>query len=436
MERVLTADVRNHIGETINLRGWVHRIRGMKGFSFLILRDRAGLIQVIVDEGVRPASEIDVEAAVSVTGTVKADERAKAGAEVQAASVEILSPALDRPPIELNKRDHEVNAAIDVILEHRAVCLRNLRLRAPFTVQAHIVNAFRDQLWADGFIEIHTPKIVSQGTEGGTSLFRMKYFEQDAYLAQSPQFYKQMMVGSGYERVYEVGFVYRAEEHNTVRHLNEYLSLDFEMGFIDSFVDIMKQEERVIRAILGRIADNCAEELEMFGVSLPVIPEGGIPIVRLAEGKEAIASKYGWQKEGGGHDLDPEGERLISRWAADEYGSDFVFLTHYPVSVRPMYTMPDPDAPELTLSFDLLMRGTEITTGGQRIHDYNMFVENMRRFGQDPDNYGFYLEVFKYGMPPHGGLGLGAERITMQLLGLSNVREASLFPRDRTRVSP
>jgi nondiscriminating aspartyl-tRNA synthetase len=258
----------------------------------------------------------------------------------------------------------------------------------------------------------------------------VQYFERTAYLAQSPQFYKQMLVGAGFERVFEVGPVYRAEPHSTTRHLNEYISLDIEMGFIESEQDLLALEARLLRHMFARVRERCARELAIYGATVPDVPER-IPQITFADAQKILREQFNKHT-----DLDPESERLLCRYAQEELGSELLFVTHYPKEKRPMYAMPDPENPALTRSFDLLYKGVEITTGGQRIHEYERLVESMRGRGLDPANFEFYLEVFKYGMPPHGGFAIGAERLTMQLLNLSNVREASFFPRDRTRLTP
>lgn len=436
MERVLTSEAKAHVGKRAAFAGWVHRVRKMKGFSFLVLRDRAGLLQCVVDDAVVPDPlALRHETCVELVGTVREDARAPRGAELAVEEMRVVAPCLEeRPPFELNLKDHKVTAALDVVLEHRAVSLRNVRLGAVFRIQNEIVWAFRTYLREHGFTEIRTPKIVASGTEGGTALFRVEYFEREAFLAQSPQFYKQMLVGAGYERVFETGFVYRAEEHNTTRHLNEYYSLDFEMGFIRDEHDVMDMESELLAFVFDHLRESCGEWLALFGAVPPRV-EGPIPRLRLDEARRILADRYG-KRYPEGADLDPEGERLISRYAEEELGTELVFLTHYPVAKRPMYTMPDPDDPTLTRSFDLIYKGLEITTGGQRIHDHDQLAESIRARGLDPRDFEFYLEIFRYGMPPHGGLAIGLERITAQLLGLGNVREAAFFPRDRTRITP
>ena len=272
---------------------------------------------------------------------------------------------------------------------------------------------------------------MSEGAEGGTELFKIKYFEKTAYLAQSPQFYKQMMVGAGFERVFEVAHVYRAEEHNTSRHLNEYVSMDLEFGFIENEYDIMDLEEELIKYILNSVEGKGIKYLELLKAKLPKIHED-IPKIELKEAIKIIENKY--NKKGLEGDLDPEAEKLICKYAREELGCDFIFITNYPRKKRPMYTMPLGE--EGTRSFDLLFRGVEITSGGQRIHNYNMLISSMKEKGLNPNDYEGYIEIFKYGMPKHGGLGIGLERLTVQLLNLSNIREASLIPRDRTRITP
>jgi len=318
-------------------------------------------------------------------------------------------------------------------LKHRAISLRNPEIRSVFKVQAEIMTAFRDFLMDRGFTEISTPKIVSSATEGGAELFPVQYFEQKAYLAQSPQLYKQIMVGSGFERVFEVGKAYRAENHNTARHINEFISLDYEMGFIEDEQDVMRMEVELLRYMFERVRETCSEELKTYDAQVPEITE--IPQIQLMEAKEKLKELYGATNSEEG-DLNPEEERKLCEYSQREYGSELIYVTHYPRSKRPAYAMPDSEDPALTRSFDLLFRGLEITTGGQRIHEYDLLVESFRSRGLDIADFGSYLEAFKYGMPPHGGLAIGAERLTMKLLGLKNIREACLFPRDRTRLTP
>jgi len=345
----------------------------------------------------------------------------------------IISQPVEPPPIAINSKDIYSTARLDTLLKHRAISLRNPEIRAIFKVQAEITAAFRNFCIQQDFTEISTPKIVSCATEGGSELFPVQYFEQKAYLAQSPQLYKQMMVGSGMERVFEVGKAYRAESHNTARHINEFVSLDYEMGFIEDEQDVIQMEVELLKHTFRHVRETCADELEMYNVSAPEITE--IPQIRLAEAKEKMRQLHGIS-DGVEGDLTPDEERKLCEYTYREYGSELVYVTYYPRSKRPAYAMPDNEDPNLTRSFDLLFRGLEVTTGGQRIHQYDLLVESLQNRGLDIADFESYLEAFKYGMPPHGGLAIGAERLTMKLLKLKNIREACLFPRDRTRLEP
>jgi nondiscriminating aspartyl-tRNA synthetase len=431
MERTLARNVKDHIGKEIMLKGWIHQIRPVGKIKFVILRDRTGIVQTIVLNKEIDISNVERESVVTIYGKPKTEKQAPGGFEVEVTGIEIIEKAQSPLPFEVNRATELTNVKIDTILDHRPFSLRNPELASIFRVQAEIVRAFAEFMRADGFLEIHTSKIISAGTEGGTNLFPIQYFEQTAYLAQSPQFYKQMMVGAGYERVFEVGFVYRAEDHATSRHINEYLSLDFEMGFIESEQDVINEEIRLLKFMFDSIRKNCAEELKLHNAELPEIDT--IPQLRLSEAIKIIKEKFNKKMETE-NDLAPEGERLICEYTKQEFNSDLVYITYYPANARPFYTMPDGTG--LTKGFDLLYKGMEVTTGSQRINNYQMLVDNMRKFGLKPESFEFYLEIFKYGMPPHGGLAIGTERLTQQILNLKNVREASLFPRDRYRLTP
>jgi nondiscriminating aspartyl-tRNA synthetase len=428
MKRVLAEQLKNHINEEVLIKGWIARIRKLKSVTFLILRDRTGMVQCIAANDFMETRALKLETVVSIIGNVAPGNNSYNPFEVQIKSMEVLSEVTEELPIEINKKDLEVN--LDVMLNNRVLSLRHEKKKAIFKVQNIIVDTFREFLKGEGFTEMFTPKIVAEGAEGGSEFFSVKYFEKTAYLTQSPQFYKQMMVGAGFERVFEIGHAYRAEEHNTNRHLNEYVSMDLEMGFIDGFEDIMDLEESFIRYMLQILNERGTKYIELLGASLPII-ENEIPRIKFNDALNILNTRYNKILSG---DLDPEGERLICSYVKEEFNSDFVFLTHYPREKRPMYTMPSGEIE--TKSFDLLFRGIEITTGGQRIHNYNILIDNIRFKGLNPDNYQYYLSSFKYGMPPHGGLAIGLERLTAMILGLSNVRETSLFPRDRTRLQP
>ena len=410
----------------VTLHGMVHALRDLGGVTVLTLRTREGLIQCVCPrrpEGVRE------ECAVSVSGLLRPEARAPGGAELAEARCTVLSWPAAPPPVPLSKKS---SVSLDTELTLRPVTLRAPRARAVFRIQAAICRAFREFLQEEGFTEIHTPKLGRAGAEGGSSQFRVDYFGRKAVLAQSPQLYKQVMVGV-FERVYEIGPVFRAEKHATQRHLNEYTSLDLEMGFLHSFTDLMALEQGFLRRLVALLRQEYAGELALLGAELPDAEH--IPAVRFDEAKRLAAEAYGYAIREP-YDLEPEEEQHIGRYAKEVWGSDFVFVTHYPGRKRPFYTMDDPEDPRYTLSFDLLFRGMEITTGGQRIHNYGQQVEKLKARGMEPEDFSGYLLFHKHGAPPHGGLGIGLERLTMQLCGLDNIRRASLFPRDRTRLEP
>ena len=422
----------HYVGKTVKMNGAVHNIRDMGEFAFIILRKAEGLVQCVYEEG---KTEFDLkdlkeESAVEVTGVIALEERAPQGFELRLTGIRVLSEPAETMPIAINK--WKMNTSLETRLSLRPVSLRNVRERAKFKIQEGIVRGFREFLSSQGFTEVHTPKIVSRGAEGGANVFKLNYFNKKAELGQSPQFYKQMMVGV-FDRVFEVAPVFRAEKHNTTRHLNEYIGLDFEMGYIDSFEDVMAMETGFLKYTMELLKAEYKKELDMLGIDLPSISQ--IPHVRFAEAKQLVSEKYN-RKIRNPFDLEPEEEVLIGRYFKEEYDSDFVFVTHYPSKKRPFYAMDDPEDTSVTLSFDLLYKGLEITTGGQRIHDYQMILEKMEKRGMDPEDIKDYLMIFKYGMPPHGGLGIGLERLTMRLLDEQNVRETSLFPRDVTRLEP
>ena len=410
----------------VTLHGMVHALRDLGGVTFLTLRTREGLVQCVCPrrpEGVRE------ECAVSVSGLLRPEPRAPGGAELAEARFTVLSRPAAPPPVPLSKKS---SLSMDTELSLRPVPLRAPRARAVFRIQAAVCRAFREFLQEEDFTEIHTPKLGRAGAEGGSSQFRVDYFGRKAVLAQSPQLYKQVMVGV-FERVYEIGPVFRAEKHATQRHLNEYTSLDLEMGFLRSFTDLMALEQGFLRRLVDLLRREYAGELALLGAELPDAQH--IPAVRFDEAKRLAADAYGYAIREP-YDLEPEEEQHIGRYAKEVWGSDFVFVTHYPGRKRPFYTMDDPEDPRYTLSFDLLFRGVEITTGGQRIHNYGQQVEKLKARGMEPEDFSGYLLFHKHGAPPHGGLGIGLERLTMKLCGLENVREASLFPRDQSRREP
>ena len=413
-------------GTTIILEGAVHSIRDMGEIAFVILRKREGLIQTVWEEGKTDMelSEIREGDYIHVTGQIKDEERAPHGKEVRLSHVSCPLPL----PIDKWK----LNTSLEAKLDRRSLSLRNIRERARFRIQEGIVRGFRDFLYEQGFTEIHTPKIGAKSAEGGANMFRLSYFHRPAVLQQSPQLYKQMMVGV-FDRVFETGPVFRAEKHNTRRHLNEYTSLDFEMGYIHSFLDICAMETGFLQYTMNLLEKEYSKELKLLNITLPDVEK--IPYVRFDEAKRLVSEKYN-RKIRNPFDLEPEEEELIGKYFKEEYNADFVFVTHYPSKKRPFYAMDDPEDTRYTLSFDLLYHGLEITTGGQRIHDLSMLEEKIQEKGMTEEGLEQYLDAFRFGMPPHGGLGIGLERLTMQLLGEDNVREACLFPRDMSRLEP
>ncbi len=419
-------------GCEVRVNGAVHTIRDMGEVAFIVLRKREGLLQCVYEEGVSAfdLKEIKEAATVEFSGIVKQEERAPLGFEIRVRTVRILSEPAEPMPLQISK--WKLNTSLEAKLNNRAISLRNVQERAKFRLQEGITRGFRDFLYGQGFTEVHTPKLGAKSAEGGANLFKLEYFHRPAILQQSPQFYKQMMVGV-FDRVFETGPVFRAEKHNTKRHLNEYTSLDFEMGYIDSFEDIMAMETGFLQYTMDLLNREYAGELEILGIATPRTDE--IPQVRFDEAKRMVAEKYDRQFRNP-FDLEPEEEQLIGKLFKEDYGADFVFVTHYPSKKRPFYAMDDPADPTYTLSFDLLFRGLEITTGGQRIHDYQELLDKIAARGMETEGMEHYLAAFKHGMPPHGGLGIGLERLTMHLIGEENVREATLFPRDLNRLEP
>lgn len=419
-------------GTTIILEGAVHSIRDMGEIAFVILRKREGLIQTVWEEGKTDMelSEIREGDYIHVTGQIKDEERAPHGKEVRLSTIRHLSHVSCPLPLPIDK--WKLNTSLEAKLDRRSLSLRNIRERARFRIQEGIVRGFRDFLYEQGFTEIHTPKIGAKSAEGGANMFRLSYFHRPAVLQQSPQLYKQMMVGV-FDRVFETGPVFRAEKHNTRRHLNEYTSLDFEMGYIHSFLDICAMETGFLQYTMNLLEKEYSKELKLLNITLPDVEK--IPHVRFDEAKRLVSEKYN-RKIRNPFDLEPEEEELIGKYFKEEYNADFVFVTHYPSKKRPFYAMDDPEDTRYTLSFDLLHHGLEITTGGQRIHDLSMLEEKIQEKGMTEEGLEQYLDAFRFGMPPHGGLGIGLERLTMQLLGEDNVREACLFPRDMSRLEP
>jgi nondiscriminating aspartyl-tRNA synthetase len=414
MRRVLSIELAGHAGEKIMIAGWVHRRRLLSGVSFLIVRDRAGLAQVVVPAGVPLPTE---ETVVTVTGQAVANPAAPGGVEVVEPEIDVIGTA-EPPAIELYRP--KPGAGLPALLDHAPVTLRHPARRAVFAAAAAAVGAFRSRLDALGFTEVYTPKIVANATESGANVFQLDYFGRPAYLAQSPQFYKQTMVGV-FERVYEVGPVFRAEPHDTSRHLATYTSLDAELGFITDHRDVMVVLTDVLRAM--------AEAVERSGFAPVRVPDG-VPVLHFSTALALIGA------DPDEPDLAPQHERALGEWARREHGSDLVYVEGYPMVKRPFYTCPQPSDPRWSNSFDLIFRGVELVTGGQRRHEYADYVAALAARGESPDVYATYLEPFRHGMPPHGGFAIGLERFMARVTGAQNVRETTLFPRDLHRLTP
>lgn len=437
---MLISETLSHIGETVKISGWVSIRRDHGKLVFLELRDRSGAVQLVVlhdKEAVKDViKEVRSEYAIEVTGLVKKRpvkaenvKSATGGVEVEVENINIIGRPSEELPIDVS--NPELNLQLETLLNNRTISLRNDKIRSIFSLYAILLEAYANACRKRGFLEIKTPKILSSATEGGANFFKIKYFDREAFLAQSPQFYKQAAT-SAFERVFEIGTVFRAEPHFTTRHVNEYTGLDAEMGFISGMEDVMAELEEIILEIFQIISERGKLDLEKHNAA--ILPNVVIPRIRLKDAVEILKNEYGKIIEN--EDIDNEGERMIGEYAAKTYGSDLVFLTHYPTALRPFYSMPNAQDSSYTDTFDLLFRGVEIASGGQRIHNYAQLVENIKKFDMDPDTFKDYLDIFKYGAPPHGGWGLGSERIIQKLLNLGSIKEAVLFPRDVKRLTP
>jgi aspartyl-tRNA synthetase len=433
--RTAVTDLKSHLDETVELRGWVQAVRDQKRMQFVVLRDETGHAQLILDKDDPPSelnetiSALTPESAVRVRGLVVEDERVKLGGlEIRLASLTVESPAEPELPV-------TAESALDKRIDWRYLDLRRPDRRLIFEVQTMVEHAMREYWREQGFIEIHTPKTMGSASESGAELFKMDYFERTAYLAQSPQFYKQMAMAGGFGKVFEIGPVFRANPSFTSRHDTEFTSVDVEISWIDSHEDVMAFEERWLAHVLGVVAATHGAQIsETFGTTVesPTIP---FPRVTLADAK-ALLVEHGHDVPGPDHDLDPPSERALSAIVAERSGSEFVFVTDYPTSVRPFYHMRHEDQPTLTKSFDLLWRGIELTTGAQREHRYEQLLAQAREKNVEIEPIQYYLDFFRYGAPPHGGLGFGLTRLLMQMLGQDNVREVTFLYRGPNRLEP
>jgi len=433
MTRTLIKDTISEIGKKVTIKGWANSIRSYGKLVFADIRDRSGLIQVV---GGKDLGEIKVESVVEITGQIRArDEKyfnpkiITGKIEIEVDELKVLEKA-EELPFDIHQPD--LNVSLPVLLDNRALSLRHQKVADVFKIQATIMKAFRDHLIQNDFTEISVPTIVTGSTEGGSEVFPVNYFGHQAFLAQSPQLYKQIMV-SIFERVFTLAHAYRAEPSVTTRHLTEYLSLDCEMGFLEDWTDLIKMADSTVKAIFKAVSEKHQDILNNFGVTIPKTCEE-TPSLKLKEALQIIYERTGRDVRNE-LDMDPEGEREICRWSMEKYGSEIVFITHFYTRKRAWYSYPDPQNPEETLTLDLIGRGVEWISGGKRINNYQQLREKLKSIGQNPDNFEIpYGQAFKFGMPPEGGFAIGLERITQNILGLENIRQASLFPRDMERV--
>jgi nondiscriminating aspartyl-tRNA synthetase len=418
-------------GQQVTVSGWLHHVRELKSVDFLLLRDASGILQIVLDDPAmrETVSNLPHESVISITGTLVAAKNAPDGRELHDPVVTVISAAAEEPVLELFRPD--LDAQQSTLLDHAAVALRHPRRAAAYRLLAAALAGYRQALTAQRFTEITTPKIIGAAPEGGANVFELDYFGQSAYLAQSPQLYKQIMVGV-YERVFETAPAFRAEPHATTRHLSQFYSLDMEMGFIEDHHTVMEMLTGVLRSMIAAMRDSGA--LALLDIPAPVVPDT-IPEIHFRDALERLSVAFATDLRDE-PDLAPEHERWLGEWAAREYGSDWVFVTGYPMRKRPFYTHPEPGDPRWSNSFDLLYRGLEVVTGGQRLHRLADYEAALATRGIDPAPFTGYLEAFRSGMPPHGGFALGLERLVMQLCGIRNVRAIALFPRDLTRIAP
>lgn len=414
-------------GKDIVIAGWVEDIRNLGGIAFILLRDRKGKAQITCIKKETPEifeeiTSLSRESVISAEGLCQKNEKVRNGWELLPKKIEVLSHA--ETPLPMGIAD-KVNVDFDTRLDNRFIDLRREKVQAIFKIRHTFIEAASDFLSSNGFLQVHTPKITVSSPEGGTEVFKINYFGRDAYLVQSPQLYKQIMMATGLDRVYEVAWYFRAEEHDTSRHLNESTAMDVEMAFIESEEDVMKIGEEMVKAILERILEERGKEIEILGANIEV-PQTPFTRITYDEVSEILEKKtdFKW-----GDDLGTDEEKIVG----NEVNEKFYFITRFPLKTKPFYAMPDG---EYARAFDMACNGTEISSGAQRIHEYGMLVERMKELGMNTDNFSEYLKAFRYGMPPHGGFGFGIERFLMEVLDLGNIRECILFPRDKKRISP
>jgi nondiscriminating aspartyl-tRNA synthetase len=432
MERTLIAETPKKVGEKVKIRGFVHVVRAHGKIAFADITDRSGILQVVGGEdlaALRPQYAVEIEGTVNARPEKMVNDKIETGkVEINAEKITVLAKS-EEMPFDMGAED--LNLELPTLLDYRSLTLRHPKVKAIFKVQEVIIDAFRRALQEKDFVEFQAPSIISSVPEGGAEVFKVEYFDHETYLSQSPQLYKSLLVGV-FERVFSVNKIFRAEPSVTTRHLTEVTSLDAEFGFIDSWKDVLDMEEYVVRYIFSEVEKRCSKELAMFGAALPKLSDK-IPLLKLREAQELIYKRTGRDVREE-KDLAPEDEREICKWALEEKKSDLVFISHFVTKKKPFYVYPDPEDPTYAFSVDLIGRGVEWSSGGQRLNDYKTILEHVGQWGLKEEDIELYLQAFRYGVPPLGGFALGAERVTMHILGLKNIREASLFPRDMERV--
>jgi nondiscriminating aspartyl-tRNA synthetase len=437
MSRILAIDLKDHIGKAVEVQGWVHKKRLLGGLTFINIRDRSGLVQATVEnkDEVEKLRGLQIGTVLKVTGKVYEESRAPGGAEIHDPKIEVMVPVTDQPPVEIDKPlDHKADN-LDTLFEYRPVGLRNLQETGIFKIRNTITRALREYFYRNDFTEVQTPKLLAAATEGGAEVFKIDYFGKEATLAQSPQFYKQMLVGV-FERVFEIAPVYRAEPSATTRHMTEYISVDGEMGFV-TLEDIKEFLSGLINHVVDTVWKQNEAELKKWNAQKPVLTEI-FPSISMAEIHELYSKAIG-QQTVGEKDLRPDEEKWICDYAKKQLGSEAVFVTDWPASDMKFYHKAQKGKPEFADRIDLLFRGLEIVTGSMREHRHDVLLKQLKEMAKgDPNNPGFkyFLMAMQAGMPPHGGFGMGLERLTEKIIGLSNVKEASLFPRDINRLAP
>lgn len=435
-DRIYVKELPLHVGQKVTVAGWLHNLRDHKNFGFAMLRDKTGIEQIVLNaDQLQMLKGLQLETVLKFSGTIverKSKDPSVKAVEMQAETMEILSPVTEAPPVEISKTDLEVN--LDTLIDNRVITLRHPKQRAIFRIQAGLVRGYRDYMDKQGFTEIFFPVLAGAASEGGAEFFKVDYYGREATLTQSAQLYKQMTMGV-YEGVYGLSYSFRAEKFGTSRHLTEFNQFEFEMGFVENMDEVMSHAEAAIRNMLKTVETECREELEMLNVTLPPVGER-FPRVTLKDALEAYKTEGGVD-ETHEPDLSPAAERWLSTvWGPQHHNCGFIFVTDYPATKRPFYAQLDPNDPTNTLSFDLVGFGSEIISGGLRVNRYEDQLERIKAKGLNPADFADYLMMHKYGIPPEGGFGMGLQRLTQNVLGLANIKEATIFPRDVQRLRP